>query len=216
MVAMPATVCAMLSDSAFCLSDSSRRLRTVTSVMVPMSRAGSPVRTARDLAARGEPAHAPVQRPAAVLGVEVEAARDGMAQGVNDRLEVLAMHGREPVVAMEGHTVRGNADDVEEQGRRLDLAAREIQIENPESACALREAQEFGGAMQRGLPLLAEAQGSAHAFGERVELVRPGGWRGVRIGDGSERFAQSADAARHLGRRDVAPPAPSRGPAPRP
>ena len=105
MVAMPATVCAMLSDSAFCLSVSSSCLRTVMSVMVPMSRAGSPSApraiSPREWSQRTLPSTVRLRYSASKL----RPLSIGMAQGMNDRLEVLAVHGREPVIAVEEHTV---------------------------------------------------------------------------------------------------------------
>ena len=155
---------------------------------------------AGDLTARGDPAHGAVRGQRAVFGIEVQAAADCMTEGLNDRLEVLPVHGGEPVVAMESEAVRGNADDLEEKRRRFDLAARQIQIEDAESTGALGKTQELCGAVQLALPGAAEAQGIAHALGEGVELVGPGGGRSIRVRQRGERLAHGAHAARAIDR----------------
>ena len=101
---------------------------------------GLPVRPARDLAARGQPAHAPVECRYAVLGVEVETARDGVAQCMYHRLEVLAMHRRQPVVAVEGQPVRGNPHDLKKRGVASirPLLRSRSNMPNPPAHCAKR------------------------------------------------------------------------------
>ena len=83
------------------------------------------------------------------------------------------------------------------------LARSRSNIPNPPAHCAKR--RNSAERCSADSPLLAEAQGSAYAFAERIELVRSLDRRGIRIGEGSERFAQGADAARHLGRRGIRP-----------
>ena len=122
-----------------------------------------------------------------------------MAQGLYHRLEVLAdarsrasRRGGRRRRARECRRSRRKAASP----RSAPLVRSRSNMPNPPAHCAKRRnsAERCSSVSRR----LAEAQGLAHALGERIELVGAGCGRGIRIGDGCERCAQGPDAARHF------------------
>ena len=147
----------------------------------------------RDLTARREPADAPVLEERAVLRLEVRAALERVAQGMDDGFEVHGVDGREPIVAGEGRAQGLDPDELEEERGRVDLGGLQIELEDAEAADVLHEAQEFGGALQLRLADLAAVDEIVQGFGERIELIAAALGGGLGVPEVDELFAQPRD-----------------------
>ncbi len=193
MVAIPAAACARIRDSLFERCDLLEALALGDLRYGADQPAVLEVGDCRDLAARREPAHRAVRDERAILGLKMTCALHRTLERAHQSLEVLGVHGREPVVSREREPMGSHADEAEEKRRARDLPARKIEIEQAEPARVLCKAKILRRAAKLRLALLPLVKCLTHARSERIEFIAL--WRRrVRIGDRRERGARLGDA----------------------